>query len=61
MKSLVYADKAAAIAVSEANIERVVGKMPSEMREKVAQNLTYVIDDVERIRGGHLLEIIFKN
>lgn len=60
VKSKVYMDKPATIEALEANITRVIGQIPLEILIRVIENWNYRMDVVNRSRGQHLKEIIFK-
>ncbi|KAK9886045.1 hypothetical protein WA026_014830 [Henosepilachna vigintioctopunctata] len=60
VKSKVYIDKPATIKALEANITRVIGQIPLEILIRVIEDWNYRMDVVNRSRGQHLKEIIFK-
>ena len=59
VKGLVYNDKIFAIAGLEANIERVIGEIPSQVCVEMAENSIFRMDHLKRSSGQHLPEIIF--
>ncbi|XP_011859579.1 PREDICTED: uncharacterized protein LOC105557057 [Vollenhovia emeryi] len=60
VKSLVYVDKPNSLDALEANIERVIDEIRPELCEKVVKNWTDRMAFIQRSRGGHMPEVIFK-
>ena len=56
-----YMDKPATIDALEANIEGFIREIPADMLERVGQNWTLRMGHLQRSRGQHLHEIIFKH
>lgn len=60
VKSLVYTNKPKSLEALQANITGVINGISSKMLEKVMENWTDRMDYVNRSRGAHLSDIIFK-
>ncbi|GFW97825.1 transposable element Tc3 transposase [Trichonephila clavipes] len=60
VKSLVYADMPQTLDHLEDNIRRVIADIRPQMLEKVIENWTSRLDNIQASRGSHMPEIIFK-
>lgn len=61
VKSKFYTDKPATIQSLEANVTRVIGRIPIETLERAVDNRNVRMDNVSRSYGRHLNEIVFEN
>ena len=59
IKSLVYANKPAALDDLKDNIQREIVNVPVEMCARVVKNWVQRIDRCKRARGGHMTDIEF--